>query len=53
MQVGVQNPCGVVANVWDCDIVVSEFELQSHDYTHFRANTLGKDMNPVILRSIG
>ena len=26
----------VVANVVDCDIVVSEFELQSRYYVHFR-----------------
>ena len=38
---------GVVANVLDCD-VVSEFELQSCDYIHFRTNTLGKGMNSLI-----
>ena len=27
---------GVVINVLDCNIVVSEFELQSHYYVHFR-----------------
>ena len=26
-----------------------EFELQSRYYVHFRANTLGKGMNPLIL----
>ena len=26
----------------DCGIVVSEFELQSRYYVHFRPNTLGK-----------
>ena len=30
----------------DCRIVVSEFELQSHYYVHFQANTFGKRMNP-------
>ena len=38
---------GVVANMVGCDIVVSEFDLQSHHYVHFRANTLGKGMNPL------
>ena len=33
----------------DCGIVVSEFELQSRYYFHFRSNTLGKGMNPLIL----
>ena len=36
---------GVVAKVLDCDIVRSEFELQSRYYVHFRTNTLGKSMN--------
>ena len=30
----------VMANVQVCDIVVSEFELQSRYYVHFRTNTL-------------
>ena len=30
-------------------IVVSEFVLQSRYYVHFRPNTLGKGMNPLIL----
>ena len=37
----------------DYEIVVSEFELQSRYYVHFRANTLGKGMNPLILPDIG
>ena len=37
---------GVVANVLDCNIVVSEFELQSCYYVHFQ--TLGKSVNPLI-----
>ena len=36
----------VVANVLDCDIVVSKFKLQLHHYIHFRTNTLEKDMKP-------
>ena len=44
-----QRISGVVVNVQDCDIVVSEFELNSHYYVHFRTNTLGKGMNPFVL----
>ena len=36
---------------WAC--VVSEFVLQSRYYVHFRANTLGKGMNPLILPAMG
>ena len=31
---------GVVNYVLDCDILVSESELQSRYYVHFRTNTL-------------
>ena len=34
-----------MANVMDCEIVVTEFELQSCYYVYFRFNTLGKGMN--------
>ena len=34
-------------------IIVSEFELQLNYYIHFRANTLGKGMNPLILPAMG
>ena len=37
----------------DCGIVVSEFVFQSRYYVHFRANTLGKDMSPLILQAMG
>ena len=40
--------CGVVANVLDCDIIISEIELQSHYYVHFQTNILEK----VILQAI-
>ena len=30
-----ESPCGVVAKVLDCDIVVSEFKLQSCYYVYF------------------
>ena len=38
----------VVADVLDYDIFVNEFELWSRYYVHFRTNTLGKGMNPLI-----
>ena len=37
----------------DCGIIVSEFILQLRYYIHFRANTLGKGMNPLILPAMG
>ena len=46
-------PRGVMFKVMDCGIVVREFELQSRYYIHFRANTLGKGMNPLILPPMG
>ena len=41
-------PRGVMVKAMDCGTVVSEFVLQSRYYVHFRANTLGKGMNPLI-----
>ena len=46
-------PRGVVVKAMDWGIVVHEFVLQSHYYIHFRANTLGKGMNPLILPAMG
>ena len=46
-------PRGVMVKAMDCGIVVSEFVLQSRYYVHFRANTLGKGMNPLILLAMG
>ena len=37
----------------DCGIVISEFELHSLYYVHFRTNSLGKAMNPLILPAMG
>ena len=37
-------PRGVMVKAIDCKIVLSEFELQSRCYVHFRTNTLGKGM---------
>ena len=47
------TPRGVMVKAMDCEIVVSKFELQSCDDVHFRANTLGKGMNPLILPDMG
>ena len=38
----------VVANALDWVIVISEFELQSFYYVHFRTNALRKDGNNLI-----
>ena len=46
-------PRGVMVKAMDSGIVVYEFVLQSRYYVHFRANTLGKGMNPFILPAIG
>ena len=46
-------PRGVMVKAMDCGIVESEFVLQWRYYSHFRANTLGKGMNPLILPAMG
>ena len=46
-------PRGVMVKAMDCGFVVREFVLQSRYYVHFRANTLGKGMNPLILPAMG
>ena len=46
-------PHGVMVKAMDCGIVVREFVLQLRYYIHFRANTLGKGMNPLILPAMG
>ena len=43
----------VMVKAMDCWIVVSEFELQPRYYVHFRTNTLGKGINPLILPVMG
>ena len=42
-------PRGVMVKAMD----LCEFVLQSRYYVHFRANTLGKGMNPPILPAMG
>ena len=34
-----------MANVLDCSLEVSEFEIQLHYYDHFWINNLGEGMN--------
>ena len=46
-------PCGVMVKAMDCGIVVTEFVPQSCYYIHFRSDTLGKSMNPLILPAMG
>ena len=41
-------PFGVVANLLNCNTVVSEFELQSGYHTNIQTNTLGKGMKRLI-----
>ena len=42
-----------MVKVLDGGIIVSELILQSRYYVHFRANTQGKGMNPLILPAMG
>ena len=44
---------GVMVKALNCRIVEHKFELQLCNYVHFRTNTLGKGMNPLILPSMG
>ena len=37
---------GVAVNVLDCNILISEFELQSRFYVHLRTNTFGERYEP-------
>ena len=46
-------PRDVMVKAMDCGIIVRKFVLQSRYYVHFRANTLGKGMNPLILPAMG
>ena len=45
--------CGVMIKVMNCGIVVSEFEIQSCYYVHYRTNTLGNGRKPLILPAMG
>ena len=37
----------------ECGIVISEFELKSHHYVHFKTNTIRKGMKPLIPITMG
>ena len=43
------GPRGVMDKTMDCGFVVSDFVLKSRYYVHFRPNTIGKGMHPLIL----
>ena len=45
--------CGVMVKAMDFGIEVCEFEIQSRYYVHFRTNSFGKSMNPLILPAMG
>ena len=47
------GPRGVIIKAIDWGIVISKFELHSRYYVHFRKNTIGKGMNPLILPAMG
>ena len=44
---------GVIAQVLECDVEVSEFELKSWYYAHFWNDTFLKGMNPLTPPAIG
>ena len=46
-------PHGVMVKALDCEMLLSEFELQLCYYIYFRTNTLEKVMNPLILPAMG
>ena len=48
-----RNLSGIMVNVQDFGLEVSEFELQTRYYVYFRTNTLVKGMNPLIPPVIG
>ena len=43
----------LVANVLDCDIIVSEYEVKSNYYVHFWTNILEEGMNLLISPAMG
>ena len=48
-----EGPYGVRVKAMDCGIVVSEVVIHSRYYFHFRANSVGKGMNPLIFQAMG
>ena len=47
------SPRDAMVKALDCNIVVSELELQSRNYVHFRTNTLRRGMTPPFPPSYG
>ena len=47
------HPRSVVANMLNCGLKVSEFELQSRYYIHIQTNILEKGMNSFISAATG
>ena len=45
--------CGLMAKMLDCGLEVCEFKFQSHYSIQFWTNTLGKDMNHLLLLRYG
>ena len=45
-QITICSKHGLVATALNCDIVLSEFELQSRYHFYFLSNTIAKGMNP-------
>ena len=43
---------GIVINELECNIVISEFKLQSCYYIHFQINILWRGMNTLILSAM-
>ena len=50
---GVGSSNGAGAEMMDCDMVISEFELESSYYVHFWTNTLKKSTNTLIPPAMG
>ena len=53
VQDSVGCPRDIMVEAMDCEIVESDFVLQSPYYVHIRTNTLKKGMNPLILPDMG
>ena len=47
------SPCRAVSNVLDCNLVVSEFELQLLNYIHFWTKAIRKDLKTLVPQAMG
>ena len=41
-----------MANVLDCDTIVSKFKLQSHYYVHLQTKSLGEKYDPLLMNPL-